>query len=317
MTISDIAKALGISNATVSKALNGSSDISAEKRKAICDYAQSVGYRSRKARSVNGRVALLWTVPISSPLCETARSFCVAAERARYVVVEEMPGEDLELDDYLAANRLYGAFLLGDGEPFKRQLEHLRHPTVLANGYYTGNPLVAGVESDLLRGTQEAVNYLFSLGHERVAFLCEEGFSGAERFAGYVRGLLGRDVKLKGELVFWGKNCVERALETGNFTAAVCASDKLARNLCDCAGRRGINVPEELSVIGADDVHFPADPSLTAVRQNFTELGKCGFTLLENLMNGIPAHRAMIGCTLVTGESTCPPPRSEQRERIS
>ena len=60
MTLKEIAKKLNLSIATVSKALNGSTDISEPTRKLVCDYAESVGYHSRKSMAWNGRVALFW-----------------------------------------------------------------------------------------------------------------------------------------------------------------------------------------------------------------------------------------------------------------
>ncbi len=59
MTIDDIAKKFNINSSTVSKALNGSTDIAASTRKAICEYAESVGYRSLRSRKIKGNVAVL------------------------------------------------------------------------------------------------------------------------------------------------------------------------------------------------------------------------------------------------------------------
>ena len=88
MTLKEIAKKLNLSIATVSKALNGSTDISEPTRKLVCDYAESVGYRSRKSMAWNGRVALLWAKEeqrdkYSAPSL-VAASFLSMAQKERY-----------------------------------------------------------------------------------------------------------------------------------------------------------------------------------------------------------------------------------------
>ena len=92
MTIKDIAKELNLSIATVSKALNGATDISESTRKLICEYAESVQYRSRKSMAWNGRIALLWAKEeqrekYSAPSL-VSESFLSMAQKERYVVVE-------------------------------------------------------------------------------------------------------------------------------------------------------------------------------------------------------------------------------------
>ena len=92
MTLTDIAKALNLSVPTVSKALNGSMEIAEDTKKRICDYAQSVGYRSRKSVTIIGRLAVLWgrQPRAGEPLPEIAQAFRDAAENARYIVESDI-----------------------------------------------------------------------------------------------------------------------------------------------------------------------------------------------------------------------------------
>lgn len=114
MMISDIAKALNLSISTVSKALNGSTDISEKTKQLVCEYAQSLGYRSRKASAIVGRLAILWGKPPreDGPLPVIAEAFSHAAAEARYVVVSAVTEQDFDLNDYLAGNHFAGAILL-------------------------------------------------------------------------------------------------------------------------------------------------------------------------------------------------------------
>lgn len=315
MTIKDIAQTLGLSVATISKGLNDSTDISAETKQKICDYARSVGYRSRKSMSIHGRIALLGAA--ESPGEEEAvAAFCRAAEEARYIVV---PGQtDIRLNDFLSENRFYGALLLGaERSPVFSQLGEAHFPVVLLDGYFAGNDFVSGVGSDNVEAEAEAVGHLVSLGHRKIVFLGlkQDTVKGAERLAGYILGLARCGEEYRGELVRFGdgtfasgSDAAEELLRSrAEFTGIVCASDGMAQGFIERMRLAGKRIPGDCSVVGYDDSGQTSEQGITTMRQDFTLIGERAFRVLERSMHGSPSQRAVIGCTLVPRGSAFSP----------
>ncbi len=317
MTITDIAKELNLSISTVSKALNGSSDISGSTKKLVCEYAQSVGYQSRKASSIVGRLAVLWgkEPQESGPLSVIADAFSRAASNARYIVVSKVIEEDFDLNDYLAGNRFGGALLLGINfrSRIYSQLKKTKYPLVLVDNYLAGNPLISGVGSDNIHAVEEAVDYLVSLGHEHIAFLGgeRESLVGAERLAGYILGLAKNSIEYRYDLTYFGDysaqagvDAAEYYLQYGKeFTAIICASDVMAGGFVARMREAGKRVPDDVSVIGYDDMGAPG-LELTTIRQDFERTGELGFTALAGIIGGVPAQRAIVETELIPRRST-------------
>lgn len=321
MTIQDIAQKMNVSIATVSKALNGSSDIAEDTRRQIREYAAQVGYRSRKSLSCNGRLALLWGKEIQSgdfgALAKIAEAFCKTAQQERYeVVVKTMAEEGFRLNDYLADHHFYGAFLLDLNffSPVYAQLKKTRYPLVLLDNYLTDNERISGIGSENILSTECAVDYLVSLGHKKIAFLDGERQSlvSAERLAGYILGLSKNSIEYRCELTYFGdfsRRADSDAAEyfhCKDFTAAVCASDLMAAGLIDRLREYGKRVPEDISVVGFDDLEvFRLPPyRLTTLRQDFDQIGEKAFRILESMIKGQPSQRCVLGCTLLPRGTT-------------
>lgn len=320
MTIKDIADKFHVSVATVSKSLNGSNDISEETKKIICEYAESVGYRSRKSKALNGRIAVLWGKgeKKDGALYEVSKSFRKTAEEARYVVVSDEIDEKFNLNEYLAYNHLYGALLLdiNFNSPVCNQLKYARYPLVLFDNYISGNEFVSGIGSDNIHAIEAAVDYLVALGHKDIAFLGGERASlvGAERFAGYVLGLARNSIEYRYDLTYFGDYSSAAGADAADyylrekkeFTAIVCASDFMAIGFIRKMRAAGKRVPEDISVIGYDDLKSVRgqEYNLTTVRQDFDLIGERACRILESSMKGLPAQRATIGGTLIPRGST-------------
>lgn len=316
MTINDIAKELNLSIATVSKALNGSSDISAETKATICEYAKKVGYHSRKSVAINGRLVILWgrAHEEGEPLSLIAAAFRRTAEEARYIVEETLLDDGFNLNDFLAGNRFYGALLLDINfrSPVFSQISRTKYPLVLVDNY-VAHPLVSGVGSDNIHAVEDAVDHLVALGHRRIAFLGGElqSLVGTERLAGYILGLARNSIEYRYDLTYFGDYSYRAGVDAAQyyleydkqFTAIVCASDRMARGFIDRMKEAGKRVPDDFSVIGYDDAcggEFP----LTTVRQDFERTGELGYRVLQSLLKGIPSQRAYVPHVLITRGTT-------------
>ena len=89
--------------------------------------------------------------------------------------------------------------------------------------------------------------------------------------------------------------------QSKDFTAVVCASDIMAMGLMDRLRVWGKKVPEDVSVVGFDDLEFMryTNYDLTTVRQDFNLIGEKAFRILESMINGLSSQRASLGCTLI------------------
>lgn len=317
MTIKDIAKELNLSIATISKALNGSTDISANTKKVICEYAESVGYRSRKSTATKGRLAVLWgqTANRSDQLSRISSAFRAAAEAERYIVVEADMDEEFDLNEYLANNRFFGALLLNINfrSPNYDQLKKTKFPLVLVDNYISGQPLISSVGSDNIHAVEEAVDYLVALGHKDIAFLGGEleSLVGSERLAGYILGLAKNSIQYRYDVTFFGDFSYESGVRAAEyylandkrFSAIVCASDIMAQGLIARMAQEGIRVPEDFSVIGYDGAES-FEPSLTTIKQDFETTGVTAYRVLNCLMNGQPVQRTLVNHKLIVRNTT-------------
>ena len=266
-------------------------------------------------------MALLWGKEIQSgdfgALAKIAEAFCKTAQQERYeVVVKTMAEEGFRLNDYLADHHFYGAFLLDLNffSPVYAQLKKTRYPLVLLDNYLTDNERISGIGSENILSTECAVDYLVSLGHKKIAFLDGERQSlvSAERLAGYILGLSKNSIEYRCELTYFGDFSRRAGSDAAeyfhckDFTAAVCASDLMAAGLIDRLREYGKRVPEDISVVGFDDLEvFRLPPyRLTTLRQDFDQIGEKAFRILESMIKGQPSQRCVLGCTLLPRGTT-------------
>ncbi|MDE5896537.1 MAG: LacI family transcriptional regulator, partial [Clostridia bacterium] len=315
MTIEDISKQFHVSISTVSKALNGSTDIAEKTRKAICEYANSVGYRSRRSKAIKGRLAVLLGAASDDArsLPEIASAFCREAEAENYLLTQRTIDSGFILNSFLAERQYTGVFALGVdvNSAAERELKASGYPVVFLGTPIADAPQISGVKSDHLVAVSKAVDHLVSLGHSLIAFIGSEDLTGAERFAGYFFGLSKNAIPYRYDLTRFdglteqaGRNAADYFLSYDKyFTAAVCASRASALGFIDVVRRAGKRVPEDISVICFGD--SPEEPSMTAIAQDFDELGKRAFEVLKATLQGFPAQHCAVPCSLVNTGATC------------
>ncbi|MCI9504264.1 MAG: LacI family transcriptional regulator [Clostridia bacterium] len=321
MTIEDIAKKFNINISTVSKALNGSTDIAESTRKAICEYAAAQGYKTRRAKKGNGLIAILRGPLPDRDDCFTAviERFTQEAEAENYAVVRQEITEEFDCAAYLAEKNAKGVFLVGVtfGASAVRAVEESKLPAVALGIRLSESPLFSNVQSDDLHAAGRAVDYFISLGHNLIAFVGEDknSLEGAERFAGYFFGLSGHALPYRHDLTYFGDNSRrtgENAAEyylyyNRYFTAVVCTSRAIAEGLIETLRRAGRKIPEDISVIafgdgdGAPVTCFVPDGETLAVRS---------FAALNMTLRGAPAQSIDVRCELKAKRATCAVKRS-------
>lgn len=323
-TIKDIAKKLDISISTVSKGLNGASDISEEMKQLVLDTALEMGYvsKTRKSNPAKQKVVILVEnmdyENINQFGYEIITGFRMASSEHQ-CEVSIMP-VDLYLqssqtyDSLMHQNGFSGAFILGFelNDIYIEQLKDTMIPTVLFDNYLP-NPNIAYIGTDNTLGTNALVKSLYKHGHRKIAILNgrEQSYITKLRFESYKKAFETFHLTLYDNLIGYGnfdpstaKDFVKDFLEQG-ATAFICGNDLIASGVINELHHLGKRVPEDISVAGYDDLPIAKylAPPLTTIRQERLTLGKMAFSLLMDKMNDSPVSTILVQSNFIERES--------------
>lgn len=318
-TMDDIARQLGIAKSTVSKALSGAEDVSDATRKSVLEMAVELGYSKVPRSTELPRLAVFITnMEYKQPMdfgYDILLGFRKLAEPAGYHV-EIIPldpdlQKKLHYDEYMVLGNYRGGLFLGLSllDPWLKDFETCRTPTVLYDNHVRGNANVTYVGVDNAEGMEQAVSYLMSLGHRKIGYLSGglEAYVYQKRCGAFFQALenegLPHDKEQLGNS-YHVTECLEnnlpRLLELG-CTAFVCSHDLMARTAIEYCGKKGLRVPEDISIMGFDDGPLcgSTNPPLTSIRQNRTELGKSAFYALSSQINRVPISTILLHAELI------------------
>ncbi|KIL40795.1 hypothetical protein SD70_11150 [Gordoniibacillus kamchatkensis] len=303
--IKDIAKHLGVSVSTVSRAMNGHPDVSEETKKQVLEAVRALNYRPNaiaKGLIQKKTFTIGLMIPdISDPFFSSMANGVeeTLSERGYQVVygnTNRNPNKEKQFIANAIQRQFDGLIITPDfwDEEFAGLLAELEMPVVLLRRRTPQGLSMPYVDVDHYRAATEAVNYLIGLGHRNIGFIGmpATSFSGSERLRGYMdtmreHGLLPAepDVVAGGRTIAFGREAMEM-LHEGNpqLTAVFAANDLLGIGALEWAAIRGIPVPDQLSVIGYDNLEY-ADLhwiQLTTMAQPRREMGsKAAHMLLQ------------------------------------
>jgi LacI family transcriptional regulator len=306
--IFDVAARAGVGVGTVSRVLNQSPLVSDATRARVLTVIDELDYRpSSLARGLSlGRTN---TIGIAVPFFTTPsavqrlRGFArVLADTDYQFMVLNVENEQQRAAALrsVAGDQVDGAAIVSL-KPVEAELRRLRSDrTVFVDSMVPG---FASVYSDDEDGGRMATRHLISLGHTRIAFLGDRqdlGFSSpsTHRRQGYVEALREAGLDIDPSLVFdtdppVGHDVIDRILEDAGPTAVFAAYDMVAFSVVEAARERGVRIPEDLSVIGFDDIETAGLVGLTTIRQPLEESGEQAAHLLLALLNDetvLPTH---------------------------
>lgn len=318
-TMDDIAKRLGVSKSTVSKALSGAADVSETMRKSVLETAVELGY-SRITRPGAGRRVCIFVENMEYEKPEDfgwdiITGFRKLAEPSDYQVdIVPLTAEfqkTVRYDTYMLQEGWLGALFLGLSllDPWMAEFRTCATPTVLYDNHVKSNPAVTHVGIDNDEGMDMAVSWLKSQGHRKIGYLSSAlgSYVYQSRYNAFFHALRENGLDDRGELGGYAyrlSECLEqnlpRLLELG-CTAVVCSHDILAHLLLIHCAESRIRVPKDLSVIGFDDIPLCryTTPPLTTIRQNREELGKSAFYALASQLEGTPIGTLLLHAELV------------------
>jgi DNA-binding LacI/PurR family transcriptional regulator len=307
--LADVAKQAGVSEATVSRVLNGRPGISDATRAAVLTALDVIGYerpthlRGRKARMV-GLVVPELQNPIFPALAEVVGG--ALAQRGFNAVLCTRTGSmsEAEYVEMLLERQVSGMIFAGgqyaEGDAphdhYDRLLQ-LRLPVVLVNAA-ADNLEFPRVSTDDAVAMEQAYAHLAYLGHERIGLILGPGdhMPSRRKLAAFERAAAGMGGDLPQELVqrtrfsLEGGHAAAAKLIAAGATGIICASDPLALGAIRAARRAGLTVPADLSIVGYDDSTFMSctDPPLTTVRQPIEAIGRAAVEMLVGQIEGAP-----------------------------
>ena len=341
MTIRQVADLAGVSTATVSRVINGHPEVSGRARDAVMRVVREHGYsRNRTARGLSaGRTGL---AGVTLPVLHHSYFAVILAGADEALYEHDMRmvlcpthhehDREVSLLERLMHGTTDGAILILPEES-SAELSALHahgYRFVIVDPRKPLDEMVPTVSAAHSHGAGEAVGHLLALGHRRIAAITgRRGWIATEeRLRGY-RGALAAggvmpDLRLEVESDWetnGGRAAAAQLLDLDEPPTAIFAfNDMLAVGAMQAARSRGIQVPDELSIVGFDDT-FEASivtPTLTTVRQSLAEMGRMAVALLVRLLHNqrIEALHVELETKLVVRDSTAPP-RSAARVALS
>ncbi len=328
-TSRDVARAVGVSQATVSLVLGGKwrGRVSSATADRVREAADELGYRpnlaARNLRLGRTRTALLVVPALTNEFF--ARVYtgaaAVAAEHGFGVVLYPSPDGTGPARDPFASARtaLDGVIASSMAADALGALHGADLPLVMLDSDPSAPGPAARVNLDVADGMRQVTEHLLALGHRRFVHLASavDTWTFAvrgEAVRDALRGVPGAGVRtVRAALdVRAGREAAERtlALPGPRPTAVVCDDDILAAGACKAARRLGLRVPDDLSVTGFDDLALATavEPELTTVRLPAEQVGERGMSALLAALDGRTAETGSLPVHLVVRGSSAPPP---------
>lgn len=325
-TINDIAERLGVSKSTVSKGLNNATDISDEMRKKILETAVELGYTNKRMLNREKKLCILIeNMDYNTPNQfghDIILGFKQMAEPDGWIVdvvpIDKDFQRSIPYGVFMIQNGYQGAFILGFSliDPWMTEFKTCKVPTVLYDNYIGSNPRIASIGCDSQEGFDQAVKHLIDFGHKKIGLISGplESYITKARYNSYLNALSKYGLEINEDYIGLGyyisdstKDHVQRMYDLG-ITAIICSHDIRAISAITECLDRGLRIPEDLSIIGFDDLPMTAytEPPLTTVRQDRPALGKAGYYAMSCLLNNLPISSILLRAPLIVRGSTGP-----------
>lgn len=334
-TLADVARLAGVSQMTASRALNGRPGVSRETRDEVLRIASDIGYVvNRTAQKLSG--GRNGIIGIMTPTLDTQFSseLILGAGRAARaagceVLVYTVSDDSHSHQELIKLVRQFsdGLLVILPRETMCLDALATAHvPVVVVDQRGTLNRFPS-VSVDNYGGARMAVEHLVSLGHKRIAFLGgDEAIEGVrDRQRGYHDTLVRHGIELDPALVVTGDLSQMTAFEVATGlvnlpdppTAIFTANDQSAFGAIAAAREAGLRVPDDISVIGFDDIPMAEQfhPALTTVRQPFQQMSSSAVNALLAQIAGSDAvaQRRTFPAELVVRQSTAQAPAAARR----
>ncbi len=330
--MADVARLAGVSHQTVSRVINGQSNLRPETRERVLQAIKQLGYRPNSAARalVTRRSATIGVIGSKGGYWGPStvhRTIQAAGRQAGYFVsstnLQQLTREELnDAISHLRDQSVEGIVLISatdDALDAARAQELTGVPVVVVEGDESKTSWTVGV--DQVRGAELGTRHLIDLGHTEILHLAgpQDWTEARARLLGYQTSMYAAGLRPHPPVIgeWSAASGYEAGLEIArrdDVTAVFCANDQMALGLLRALSEAGRSVPGDVSVVGFDDIPEAAYliPPLTTVRQDFTAVGRRAIEILQTaIAHGVgPAPERLISPELVVRASTASPERT-------
>ena len=319
----DVAELANVSVATVSRVINNDFSVGEQNRLAVLDAIETLRYELRSTPQGKKETQIGLVIPdITNPYFPLLIKGITSAARVHDVeLVLCNADSDFETEQYyfeeLLHKKVDGIIYI----PFQEAVDPLvtdlikdRYPIVFLDREVQFED-ICSVTSNNEEGAFQAVTYLLNLGHRDILFV-----SGPPHFSttisrrhGFERGLKAFGLEFRDELAIFADTTQENAYremrrflkKQQSITAVFATNDLMAFGVWQALQDQGLRIPEDVSVVGYDDIPFSAFISLTTIAQPSFEIGRNAFILLMDLINKRrePPHKIVLRDSLIIRKS--------------
>ena len=317
VTINEVASLAKVSPMTVSRVVNGNSNVREATRERVMRVVRELGYvpnlaASSLAAAQGTRIALIYTNPSAAYLSELlVGALRGTARTAVQLVIDTWDGLDAKAQRAAAAalaKRVAGVILpppLCESRPVIAELVADRVPVVaIASGRSIDE--ISHVRIDDFRASKEITAHLIALGHSRIGYIKGHPNQTASerRFEGFIAALHEAGIEADESLVQQGYFTYRSGLEAAEKllsrrrapSAIIAANDDMAAAVVSVAHRRGLDVPHDLSVVGFDDTSAATNvwPELTTIQQPVASMADSAIDILLRSIRGKERHTRVV-----------------------
>ena len=304
-TINDVAKQSGVSTATVSRIINGQSGYTEETREKVLEIIQEMGYKPNAiARGlVNKRTNTIGVLlpslssRLSSALLKGIENSAHQLDYSVIICDTESDGKrTIEYLDVLSEKQIDGIIITSEWlkDLYEEAIVKMKIPVVLVLTA-SSHLQIPYIKVDDYQASYQATEYLIGKGHKEIGMISgskTDKLAGLPRIEGYKQALTDNSLTISENRIAYGDfayrsgmRCMEELMKKApEITAVFAASDEMAVGALSCAYKKGVKVPDDLSIIGYDDTQDAemAIPPLTTIHQPIYEMGKKAVEMLLN-----------------------------------
>ena len=305
--ISDVAKAAGVSLATVSRVLSNGGPVKAETRERILRVIEELNYQpnalARQLRTQKTKTMIVIVPNIANYLfSEVIFGIEAAASSNGYqVMIAEMhnqPSIEMHYINAIRQKQIDGIISMS-ANMTQKLMQQISggYPIVMALQSFQSDT-IPSVSIDNSAAAKAMATHLIRMGRKQIVHLTNEQLHSpySERLEGYKSALASNGLEVEDELISYGEASIQGGydqmqglIDKGvRFDAVFAAGDTMAIGAMKALKSHGYRVPEDIAVVGFDDIELASfwDPSLTTIRQPAHQIGQCAFRKLLAQMNG-------------------------------
>jgi DNA-binding LacI/PurR family transcriptional regulator len=326
VTIRDVAKEAGVSHQTVSRVINANKRVNPDTRQRVKAAIEKLGYRPNAiARFMaQGRTKTLACISPNisdytfSKIIEGAEA--EARQHGYFLISGSAPNEvefkDL-IDELVESGRTEGLLIINPYQDQRHALTPEKFPMVYVGTTARDNDVYSVSLNDEAGGI-DATRHLLDAGHQKIAMIAGPNIEDCtrNRNSGYRKALQAAGLPIDESLIVsgdWsassGYDAIQSLLKQGaQFTAVFAQNDRMAAGAARALREAGLQVPEDISLIGFDDMPLASyfHPPLTTMRQDMLLIGREAVQVLIRLLEKKPVtqYHKLISAELVPREST-------------